>query len=170
MADSQENFIGACVNMHIWFKPRAFIQRKMQNDQQHDIFVSDITTEQLSNANQYAHDLFWTEKHDLSCGVKQWLINVVRLAFFNVSFLVTILPHIWFYLDSFPLLSTPSSCKKLQLKLESIEQALNPTDNMDILHTLTGIKFDINTSCSYQWVVLFHIFRCEADRKEINLS
>lgn len=108
----------------------------MQNDQQHDIFVSDITTEQLSNANQYAHDLFWTEKHDLSCGVKQWLINVVRLTFFNVSFLVTILPHTWFYLDFFPLLSTPSSCKKLQLKLESIEQALNPTDNMDILHTL----------------------------------
>lgn len=24
---------------------------------------------------------------------------------------------------------------KLQLKLESTEQALNPTDNMDILHT-----------------------------------
>lgn len=44
---------------------------------------SGIPTERLSNANQYAHDLFWAEKHDLSCGVKQWLINVVRLAFLN---------------------------------------------------------------------------------------
>lgn len=71
MANSQENVIGACVNMHIWCKPRAFTQRKMQNDQQHDNFVSDIPTEQLSDANQYAHDLFWAKKHDLSCGVKQ---------------------------------------------------------------------------------------------------
>lgn len=84
MANSQENVIGACFNMHTWFKPRAFTQRKMQNDQQHGNFVSDIPTEQLSNANQYAHGLFGAEKHDLSCGVKQWLINMVRLAFFNV--------------------------------------------------------------------------------------
>lgn len=38
MAYSQENFIGACANMHIWFELRAFTQRKMQNDQ-HGNFV-----------------------------------------------------------------------------------------------------------------------------------
>lgn len=70
MAYSQKNFIDACANMHIWLELRAFTQRKMQNDQ-HDNCQSDIPTEQLSNANHYAHDLFWAEKHDLSCGVKQ---------------------------------------------------------------------------------------------------
>lgn len=55
----------------------------MQNDQ-HGNCQSDIPTEQLSNANQYAHDLFGAEEHDLSCGVKQWLVDVVRLAFLNV--------------------------------------------------------------------------------------